>query len=152
VVYDHFGDLPGLLEAMLDRESARSLAQLADVLPSPDEGRDPREALVGALRGYLEAVRAEPITWRLVLMPPEGAPASLRERITQGRAAVVAVLAQVVNVGLAPDRASPDPELTARLISAIADEAARLTLTQPDEFPLERVVDQARWLVERIAQ
>ena len=150
VVYDHFGDLPGLLEAMLDRENARSLAQLADVLPSPDEGRDPREALVGALRGYLEAVRAEPITWRLVLMPPEGAPASLRERITEGRAAVVAVLAQVVGAAFAPEQASPDPELTARMLSAMSDEAARLTLTQPDEFPIDRLVGHTRWLVERI--
>lgn len=151
VVYGHFGDLGGLLEAMLDRESARSLAQLADVLPSPHDARDPREALVAGMRGYLEAVRAAPVTWRLVLMPPEGAPASLRERIAQGRAAVVAVLAEVVSVALSPERASPDPELTARMISAMSDEAARLTLTQPGEFPIERLVEHARWLVERIA-
>lgn len=151
VIYGHFGDLDGLLEAMLDRESARSLAQLAEVLPSPHDSHEPREALVAGMRGYLEAVRAEPVTWRLVLMPPEGAPASLREHITQGRAAVVAVLAEVVSVALSPERASPDPELTARMMSAMSDEAARLTLTQPDEFPIERLVEHTRWLVERIA-
>ena len=34
VVYEHFGDLPGLLEAMVEREGARALAQLATVLPT----------------------------------------------------------------------------------------------------------------------
>lgn len=151
VVYGHFGDLDGLLEAMLDRESARSLAQLAEVLPRPEDAADPREALVAAMRGYLEAVRTEPVTWRLVLMPPEGAPASLRDRISEGRAAVVAVLASFVGAGLSGPRASPDPELTARTISAVADEAARLVLTSPDEYPVERLVEHARWLVGRIA-
>ena len=150
VIYGHFGDLDGLLEAMLDRESARALSQLADVVPSPDAARDSKEALVAGMRGYLEAVRANPVTWRLVLMPPEGTPAALRERVAQGRAAVVAVLAQVVNAALAPERASPDPELTARMLSAMSDEAARLTLTEPEDFPIERLVDHTRWLVERI--
>ena len=152
VIYEHFGDLDGLLEAMLDRESARSLTQLADVLPRPDPANEPREALVAAMEGYLEAVRADPVTWRLVLMPPEGAPASLRERIENGRAAVVAVLAQFVDVAFAGERASPDPELTARMISALADEAARLALARPDEFPVERLVRHTRWLVERLTR
>ena len=151
VVYGHFGDLDGLLEAMLDRESARSLTQLADVLPSPADTRDPREALLAAFRGYLEAVRAAPVTWRLVLMPPEGAPESLRERIARGRAAVVAVLAEVANRGLAPGQSSPDPALTGRMLSALADESARLLLTDPQEYPIERLLDHARWLLGQIS-
>ena len=55
-----------------------------------------RTGLVAALRGYLEAVRADPATWRLVLMPPEGAPAVLREHITRGRTAVVGHLAETI--------------------------------------------------------
>jgi AcrR family transcriptional regulator len=120
VIYGHFGDLDGLLEAMLDRESARALSQLADVLPSPDAARDSKEALVAGLRGYLEAVRANPVTWRLVLMPPEGTPAALRDRVAQGRAAVVAVLAQVV------DAEVDDP----RLRSATDDRRAQRQLEQ----------------------
>src|SRR5688500_15633365 len=87
VVYGHFSDLPGLLEALVDQEGGRALGQLAAVLPGDLAAGDPRELLLRALRGYLEAVQAEPVTWRLVLMPPEGAPAVLRERIAQGRAA-----------------------------------------------------------------
>jgi AcrR family transcriptional regulator len=131
IVYGHFTDLGGLLEALVDRESERALEQLADVLPRDLGGADPRVPLLAALRGYLEAVQAEPVTWRLVLMPPEGAPPVLRDRIAQGRAAVVAQLSEAMRPGIGPGRESPDPELTARTISALADEAARLLLTDP---------------------
>ena len=150
VVYSHFGDLRSMLEAMLDREGARALSQLAEVIPSEVED-DPREALLGALAGYLETVRADPVTWRLVLMPPEGAPPILRERVSQGRNAVVAGLAELVGPGLAPGSGSPDPELTARMLSAVADEGARLVLTDPKGYPIERITDQARWLLSQLS-
>jgi AcrR family transcriptional regulator len=147
IVYEHFDDLPGLLEAMVDRENERALAQLADILPTPSADADPADALTAALRGYLEAVRAEPVRWRLVLMPPEGAPAILRERVAAGRAGVLAALAQFVGRGLE----SPDPPLTAATISAVADEAARLTLADPESFPPERLVTHAAWVLRRLA-
>ena len=34
IVYGHFTDLPGLLEALVDREGARALSQLETVLPA----------------------------------------------------------------------------------------------------------------------
>ncbi|HWH46143.1 MAG TPA: TetR/AcrR family transcriptional regulator [Thermoleophilaceae bacterium] len=147
VVYEHFGDLGGLLEEMLGRETARALAQLGAVLPSADTAGDTGDALLAALRGYLDAVAADPVTWRLVLMPPEGAPEILREQIGLGRDAVVAILAEVMRPGLAPGLVSPDPALTARLLSALADEAARLMLTRPEDFPRERLMDHAEWLL-----
>ena len=151
IVYGHFGDLAGLLEAMLDRETARALGQLAAILPTDLVTRDPRDALLAAFTGYLEVVGADPVTWRLVLMPPEGAPALLREKITEGREAVIATLAQVVGPGLTPGRASPDPPLTARMLSALADESARLMLTDPEQFPAERLVAHARWLIDQLS-
>jgi AcrR family transcriptional regulator len=151
VVYGHFDDLPGLLEAMVDREGMRALSQLAEVLPKQlAPGASPREDLIAGLRGYLQAVAADPVTWRLVLMPPEGAPAVLRERITAGRDAVVLALAELVRPGLGPGTQSPDPQLTARTLSAVSDEAARLLLTDPDEYPIERLIDHADWLLRRL--
>jgi AcrR family transcriptional regulator len=147
VVYGHFGDLPGLLEALVDQESERALGQLAAVLPPDLAAGDPR-SLLSALEGYLQAVRAEPVTWRLVLMPPEGAPAVLRDRIAEGRAAVVARLAQAISPGLGAGRESPDPELTARTLSALADEAARLLLTDPARYPPARLLAHAAWLLD----
>jgi AcrR family transcriptional regulator len=148
IVYEHFGDLDGLLEALVEREGARALAQLAEILPTRlRPGASPRETLVAGLRGYLEAVLADPVTWRLVLMPAEGAPAVLRQAIATGRDAVVAALAEVVRPGLGPGSASPDPALTARMLSATSDEAARLLLTDPEHYPIERLVEHADWVL-----
>jgi AcrR family transcriptional regulator len=153
VIYAHFADLDALLEAMLEREAMRALAQLASILPTelPEDG-DRSEALLSALRGYLEAIRADPVTWRLVLMPPEGAPQVLRDQVERGRDAVVLALAQVVGPGLSPERPSPDPALTARLLSALSDEAARLLLTDPETYPLERLMDHAGWLLRQLVR
>jgi AcrR family transcriptional regulator len=151
VVYGHFQDLAGLLEALVDREGARALRQLATVLPAQlTDGADPAEQLAAALRGYLESVQADPATWRLVLMPPEGAPDVLRQRITDGRAAVLAQLAEAARPGLGPGRESPDPEMTARMLSAVADEGARMLLTDPARYPVERIVDHARWFLAQL--
>ena len=98
----------------MERESRRALEQLPETY----------DDLLGALSAYLEAVRADPDTWRLVLMPQEGAPRLLHERIAAGRAAVIARLA----LALGPGTGLPDPELSAHMLSAYADEAARLVL------------------------
>lgn len=139
IVYRHFDDLASLLDALVERETARALAQLVEFLPAR-LGDDPREGLLATLSGYLEAVQSDPITWRLVLVPPEGAPRLLRERIAAGRAAVVRQLARVA-------AASPDPELTAHALSAVADEAARLVLADPNRYPPARVLEHGRWLL-----
>jgi AcrR family transcriptional regulator len=144
IVYGHFHDLSGLLEALVERETARALSQLA--LPDDLTG-DPREALLASLRTYLEAVRDDPATWRLVLMPPEGAPAILHDLIAEGRAAVLEQLARAIGPGLE----SPDPELFAHTLSAISDEGARLLLTDPDRYPVERIVAFAAWLMRELA-
>jgi AcrR family transcriptional regulator len=151
IVYDHFQDLDALLEALVARETARASAQLVPVLPAGVPAGDPRAVLRRALRAYLEAARDDPLTWRLVLMPPEGAPESLRRQITAGREAFVARLADAIRGGLGPGREPPDPELTARMLSAFADDAARLLLTQPERYDVERFVALAGWLLEQVA-
>jgi AcrR family transcriptional regulator len=134
VVYGHFEDLGGLLEALVDREALRALRQLPGAY----------DDLLGALTAYLEAVRADPGTWRLVLMPQEGAPRSLAERIATGRAAVVARLAAAI-----PDTGLPDPELTAHMLRAYADEAARLVLEGHD---VERILALTRFMLDKLGR
>jgi AcrR family transcriptional regulator len=151
IVYGHFHDLPGLLEALIERESQRALTQLAEVLLRDLGTRNPREEMLRGLRAYLDVARADPGTWRLVLMPPEGAPAILRERIAVGRAAVVAQLAEAIRPGFGPGRESPDPELTATMLSTLADESVRLSLTDPDRYPAERIVAHASWFLDHLS-
>src|SRR6185436_13621919 len=139
IVYRHFDDLGALLDALIERETLRALMQLREVLPA---GVDD---LLTAFEGYLHAVRSDPVTWRLVLVTPDGAPPLLRERIAAGRAQVVAQLASAVG----SRAASPDPALTAHALSAVADEAARLMLADPNAYPPERLIAHARWLLTR---
>jgi AcrR family transcriptional regulator len=134
IVYGHFDDLGGLLEALVERESRRALEQLPDTF----------DDLLGALNAYLEAVRTDPDTWRLVLMPQQGAPRLLHERIAAGRAAVIARLAQA----LRPGTNLPDPELSAHMLSAYADEAARLVL---QDYDVERILELTRWALNRLS-
>ena len=93
-------------------------------------------------------MRADPTTWRLVLVPHEGAPAVLHEAISRGREAVVTQLAAAL--GGERGLRAPDPELAAHLLSALADEAARLLLADPDRYPPERVLVLARWFLARM--
>jgi AcrR family transcriptional regulator len=150
VIYGHFRDLQGLLEALLRRESERALRQLQAILPTDLTAGDPREQLLAALEGYLAAVAEDPGTWRLLLMPPEGAPALLRDLLAIGRNAVVAHLADAARPGLGKGGPSPDPELTARTLSAVADEAARLLLTDPERYPVDRLLAHARWVLAQL--
>ena len=148
VVYGHFGDLAGLVEALLARETRLALTQLAEVLPGGADPSDPARSLLPAFEAYLDAAEAEPDRWRLVLMPPDGAPAALREAVTQGRETVIAALTSA----LAPSLRTPDPELSVRLLSTLSDESVRLHLTDPDGYPRERLVALAKWLLDGLAR
>lgn len=152
IVYEHFGDLAGLLEALVIRELTRARAQVAEsALTGLDTG-DPIELMVTSLRTYLTAVERHPDTWRLVLMPQDGAPEALRRGVQRGRGAILATLADAVAPGLTPGSPTPDPELTAWTLSAIADEYARLILTDPERFPVARLLSQARWFLGQVGR
>ena len=73
VVYQHFGDLQALLEAVIERETMRALAQVSETTLTDLTEGDPTELMLDSLRAYLHAVQDHPGTWRLILMPPEGA-------------------------------------------------------------------------------
>jgi AcrR family transcriptional regulator len=149
IVYEHFGDLDGLLEAVVERETSRALAQLSETTLTDLTQGDPQALMLESLRAYLHAVRDHPTTWRLVLIPPEGAPMLLRKSISRGRSAVLDRLVRAVRPALIRDPESPDAELTARVLSAISDEYARLVLTDPVRFPPERLLVHARWLLDQ---
>jgi len=147
VVYGHFEDLPGLLYALIEREGDRAKAQLEAVLPRPQAGDDPIDVLVGGLEDWLEAVREAPATWRMVLTPPEGAPPELHEEIARARTEAALHLQRLtlLEPATAGGEPSPDPELTARMLQSISEESARLLLSDPERFPIERLVKHARW-------
>jgi len=151
VVYEHFRNLTVLLDAVIERETGRALQQATDTTLSDLALGDPATLMLASLRRYLQTVEHNPRTWRLVLMAPEGAPERLRESIRQGRQRILSQLTSaVVPLELSPE-APFDPELTARILSALADEYARLLLSDPARYPVERLTAHARVIVERLA-
>ncbi len=147
-VYLHFSDLRQLLETVIDSETSRALAQFSETALTPLDEGDPRELMLEALEAFLRAVRSRPATWRLILMPPEGAPQQLRDRIAAGR--VIALERLTAAVAPLADRnpEMPDAELTARILSALSDEYARLVLTDADAYPVSRLIGHARWWLQ----
>jgi AcrR family transcriptional regulator len=150
VIYQHFRDLQELLEALINREMSRAQAQVSETTLSDLSSGDPLQLMLESLRAFLHAVQAHPTTWRLVLTPAEGAPTSLRRRIARGRSRVLQQLTSAVQPALAADADTDDAELTARVLSAISDEYARLLLDNPRRYPPERLLEHARdWLQRR---
>ena len=143
VVYTHFGDLEGLLNALVDRANARTLEALGRIVPREPAEDTPAEFLEGALRRFLETVRDDPATWRLALLPPESAPRLLAERIARDRATMIDRLATIAGQWLGPD---VDPKLVAHAFVAVAEEAARLVLADPEEAQLEHILAHVRRL------
>jgi AcrR family transcriptional regulator len=142
VVYGLFVDRAELLAALLGRAEQRALAQLAIALPAapgPEDYVDPDALLVDGVTALLTAVRDDPATWRVVLLPPEGAPVELSERLASVRRDVLGQLRELV--AWAMERrggAALDVELFARGVITLAEGAARLLLASPDRYPVER--------------
>jgi AcrR family transcriptional regulator len=152
VIYDHFANLGRLLQALIEREEACALAQLAEVVPSaPSEG-DPPEVFAAGVRRFLDAVASRPNTWRIILLPPEGTPTVVREHVETNRAQVLERLTQ--RVAWAVDRAGLrgdlDIEICARAMLRLSEEAGRMVLTDHERFSPERYERFARSIMKLI--
>jgi AcrR family transcriptional regulator len=143
VVYQHFGELETLLRTVVERETERAMVQVSETTPSDLSDGDPQTLMLDSLHAFLTAARDHPVTWGLVLMPPEGAPEILRQSIARGRALVLARLTSAVQPVLEKEPQAPDAELTARVLSAVSDEYARLVLIDSSRFSPERLVRHA---------
>jgi AcrR family transcriptional regulator len=149
VVYNLFDDLGELLGALLQRQERRALAQVSDALPADPGEADPEAVVVEAIRAFLAAVARDPDTWRPILLPPEGTPRVVRERVARDRASILNQLQGLVAWGL--DRrgglAQLDPELTARMLLVVGEDAGRLVLSDPERFTPERLASFAAVLL-----
>ncbi|HXB16520.1 MAG TPA: TetR/AcrR family transcriptional regulator [Solirubrobacteraceae bacterium] len=151
IVYEHFGDLDGLLEALVDREMKRSREQIETTALGDLGDGDAVALMLESLGRYLAAVEENPDTWRLVLAPPEEAPPGLRRRIRRGRERVRRGLTEAVGPGFPPGALADDPELTARTLSAMADEYALMVIEDPARFPPARLLEHAQAWLEHVA-
>lgn len=154
VVYGVFADRSALLAGLLDRAEQRATAELAVLLPAvpgPGDDVDPDELLVQGIAGYLTAVAGDPDTWRVILVPPEGTPPEMAERVTAQRRVVLRHLRALLDWGLAR-RGGPglDPDLFARAVLTLAEGAARLVLDDPERWRVEPFLDFCRTALQAL--
>jgi AcrR family transcriptional regulator len=142
VLYQQFGDLGGLFVALIDREAERAAAQFIDAIALPDDDADP-DPFLRAFDGALRAIDTHPATWRLFLLPPEGAPPELHQRVALSQDSVRRYLQHEL-IRMFPDL--PDPEYTARMIYATGRELLCLRLADPDQATTERLRSVVRHL------
>jgi AcrR family transcriptional regulator len=142
LIYNQFGDLAGLVSALVDRETGLAMAGLAEALaPMPDE-LDFVEVGEALLRAMVAAVDQAPRSWAILFNPPEGGPPELHERIAAGRALARAHVQELLTSRL-PDEIT-DPELAAHLHQLLGEELVRLHVRDPERYPLDRMVRQIR--------
>jgi AcrR family transcriptional regulator len=147
VVYDLFGSLTELLGALLDREEERALLQVTELMPPRVDDADPDQALVEGLDAFLRAVEARPDTWRLVLMPVEAMPASVRGRVERDGGAVVARLESIARAGATViDVRASDVEMLVETIVLLMKAAGRRHLAEPQRYSRERLTEFAAGL------
>src|SRR3954447_23913282 len=156
VVYGLFADRTDLLVALVNRAETSAAAQLAPVLPpvpGPGDDTDPDELLVAGVAAYLSAVQDDPRTWRVILVPPEGAPPALQERVTAQRRLAFGHLRALIEWGLAR-RGGPsgvDVELFPRAVITLAGGAGRLVLADPSRWPVERFTEFTRATLDALS-
>ena len=141
VVYEAFPNTDELLRALLHREESLVHAEIARIVPDSPTGLDPDRLLVDGVTAVLRAVRRRPDGWRLFLLPPDGTPPALRRRVSKRRKELLKQIEPLITLAGRswPGLAALDPELTARLMLGLVEEAARLTLERPRHFTPERV-------------
>jgi AcrR family transcriptional regulator len=144
VIYQQFVSHAGMLVALIDREWDRAAMGFAEGAGIPGT---PHRTFREGVAGVLAAVDANPATWRLLLMPPEGGPPELFERIATARANVRAYLSERIQTPRG--RGVPDVELSARTLHAVLDEIVRLRLTDPAAYPTSRLLDHCDWLSQQ---
>jgi AcrR family transcriptional regulator len=140
VVYDHFPNLARLLYALIEREERYALDQLENIVPAELAEVVPADLLHEGLKRLLGAITSRPATWRLILLPPAGTPALVRQHVEKNRERTLERIEQVVTWALQrpelPD--DLDVELASRAIRDLAEEAGRMLLTDPERYPAER--------------
>ncbi len=151
LIYQQFGDLTGVLVALIEREFAKELAvYLRSTTIYPGGGVD---QFVSIMAEMLKSVDANPAAWQLFLIPPEGSPKELHERLKEGHSVVQAYLTHslkdAVNQG-ASVVCSEDFELGVQSIYLVAEHLLRLRLEEPEKFSHRRLLNHVRLLSQSL--
>jgi AcrR family transcriptional regulator len=135
VVYDCYPSKDDLFNALLAREEARMLAQIADAISSALDDGDLERTLVRALAAFLRAVEGSPDAYRIVFMSVGGANAAVARRAQRAREAQVEAIAALARPLLGGLEVDGELDRRARLIGyvtvGLAEAGARALLSEP---------------------
>jgi AcrR family transcriptional regulator len=154
VVYASYRDLSAVLSALFLRQEEQARAVVDSALPTREDLDDPDTAMVNAVTRFVAAVAEDPRGWRLVLLPPDGTPPTVRHFVERNRQQYADTITELVAWGL-EKRGGPsglDVELTARSILAIGEEAGRLLLVDPDRYSPERLEGFVRTIMGALSR
>jgi len=135
-----FGDLAGLISALVDREANTAMSLLLQGIAELPASADLVEAEVSIVRAMLDAAARAPDSWRLLLAPAYGDPPELHHRAAAGRSLAREHLRKILVDRLPADFA--DPHLTAHMHQLAGEELVRLHLGDPEQYPVERILRQ----------
>ena len=145
LIYQLFGNLPGVLVALMDREFNKGVASFLQSASRYQVGD--QEQFVAVMSDLIASVDAEPAIWRLFLMPPEGAPPELHERLNQSRELVRQFLEQSLLIAKDAGKlelTQIDVDLVIRTMQVVGEELLRLHLHDPVAYDKERLLLQVR--------
>jgi len=153
VLYTVFKTRAELVEALLERERERGLEQIADTLPENLVGTEPLAAASATVEAFVGVALANPTRWRLILATPASAPDEYRAALTAARAEILARAEALVRVGIAmsPRWAAMDAALLANSTLTVAEMLGRLAVSEPEEYPRERLQAYVRSIMTLLA-
>ena len=143
VVYACFPGKDELFRALLAREEERILGEIQSAFEGTDLG-DPEPTLIEGYTGFLRAVARSPDVYRLIFLGEGGGNMAVAKRIQAGREAQAEALSALARQWVeqrAGDRLPDEIDRTARLVGnaivGMAESAARLMLSEPEQWTPE---------------
>jgi AcrR family transcriptional regulator len=152
VSYAIFESQAGLQRAVMQRAQDVTSDRVARSLAAAGDADGLVASLTAGLGVYLESVAREPEISKLVLLPIDGAPDSVRDAIHKGRERVRREIAMVVEQRLlCAGIEGLDADLIAHLVRDNAEHLARLLLEHPQKFTPQRLAGSVAAIAEAVA-
>jgi AcrR family transcriptional regulator len=141
VVYACYPSKDELFKALLEREEARVLREVADALPAAADLGDPEQTLVEAFTAFLRAVAASPDAYRVIFLGEGGVDRAVARRVQRGREMQIDAIAALARTWLEERGTAGDIEATSRLaghlIVGLGEAGARALLSDPERWTPE---------------
>ncbi|UGT40932.1 TetR/AcrR family transcriptional regulator [Nocardia yamanashiensis] len=142
-VYAAYPGRGPLLLALLEREQRRVLSQLDTAMPAHADRTDFATTLATAAANMLRAATHHRDSASLLILPADDAPAEVREYTARAREFALSNLRALI--AWADERSDGprglDPEILAIALLAVGEQLLRSALTDPERFPLERLLE-----------